>query len=770
MEKSAKFKENLNKNKNIISLKNRESKDNNKLLNFFRKPTSQIYSDYQTISDLFTKKQFKKIVKTIKLKSDKFGKFFLDEWKLLHIRIISLQIILDDKISKYYNTNKINLFGNYINDVNSDINNWIILINELISKNDKIYTGSFIDFIICFILKNCIILAKKYIHFGYIKDAIVSLSLSLRLISQTKMKFSSPDSYFFASEIFLYLSSLMISERNYNTAMNLISLSVKFSFISLELRLCKNIDNNQTLFDLNKYQNEKNMISKILFNLSIAFYQLSVCHENQNNFYNSFLAIQNSNFFGKFTDNNDCNLYQNLIKKIESRLLMRNRLLLFFERNRERIELKENIDNKKFIRKKITYEERKHKKFENLEKYLDKLKIKEIDDDNPDLFYKIGDKMAKPKLIKITKQLKLLNYLMKDEFKDLIHSMKKIEINKLDKETINIISKRIINLKNKEYFKLENKIKPKFNIKKILEERKSNIIIEKDNEDKKNENILDILNHRKKIKNMNNMNKLNTFRSTTALSSSTMINKKDKRLQSSFHSRIEQNKLYNNSNNSISNIHFINSFNKLNDTNISMNISPSAFASIRENSIINNNNKNISNTFRIINRKLHLSNNFKKNNQRNAMVINLKYSTPKYSIDKIFLNKTFRKKYSFLENQFNKEIDFHKILLKSKSINEELIRPKKPNIKEIKDKAKKFVFCNYYNELMNAKEKQIIINKNYLTRKIKVNNNENIGQSNDIYLDTEEIKEKNDKFIKKLKNNIMEINTRKKSKEKAKKF
>ena len=152
------------------------------------------------------------------------------------------------------------------------------------------------------------------------------------------------------------------------------------------------------------------------------------------------------------------------------------------------------------------------------------------------------------------------------------------------------------------------------------------------------------------------------------------------------------------------------------------------------------------------------------------MVINLKYSTPKYSIDKIFLNKTFRKKYSFLENQFNKEIDFHKILLKSKSINEELIKPKKPNIKEIKDKAKKFVFCNYYNELMNAKEKQIIINKNYLTRKIKVNNNENIGQSNDIYLDTEEIKEKNDKFIKKLKNNIMEINTRKKSKEKAKKF
>ena len=188
---------------------------------------------------------------------------------------------------------------------------------------------------------------------------------------------------------------------------------MKFSYISLELRLSININNYQTLFDLNKYKNEKNIILKIFFNLSIAFYQLSICREYKNDSYNAFLAIQSSIFFGKFTNFKDCNLYQSLIKEIKSRLLMRNRILLFFENNTKKPQSNENNDNKINIKKRITYEERKKQKFENLKKYLEKLKIKEIDDDIPDLFYNIGDRQIKPRLIKITKQLKLLNYMIK---------------------------------------------------------------------------------------------------------------------------------------------------------------------------------------------------------------------------------------------------------------------------------------------------------------------------------------------------------------------
>lgn len=786
MDKSKSSKKNIYQNKNKIPLKRLKSDTDIKANINFRKPSPQIYSNYESLYDLYSQKQFKQIVKTIKLKSDQFGKFFLNEWKLLHIRIISLQKILDDKISKYYNTNKIRHFSNYINDINNDINNWIILIKELIAQNDKKYIGSFIEFIICFLLKNCIILSKKYIHFGFIKEAIVTLSLSLVLISQTKKYFTSPDSYYASSEILLYLSSLMIAERNYYTAMNLISLSIKFSYMSFELRLSKNYDNYKTVFNLNKYENEKNIIYKIFFNLSIAFYQLSVCHEHKNNSYNAYLAIQSSDFFAKFTKFNNCNLYKNLITKIESRLLMKNRILLFFEKNLKSIETRENNNKKNLIlRKRITYEERKRQRFDKLEKYLDNLKIKEIDDDIPDLFIKIGDKQIKPKIIKITKQLKLLNCMMKDEFKDLIKSMKKIEINKLDKETINIITKRIINMKNKEHFKLKNKIKQKFIIKKNLEEEKRDIIMENNNtKEEKDEKILFILNNKK---NLNNLNKSNTFKSTTAISSFTTVNKIAQRVHSAFHRSVNKSNLISYHRNNSSKINnFMNSSNKFNSTNIniSMNSFPSGYVSLQENNVSNiitkNKSKNKSSSFIIKNEKFNTSksvnlkskfNNLNKSttnkyNKNNTSIINLKYMTPKYTHDKILLSKAFRRNFSFLENQFNREIDFHKNLLKTKSMQEELIKPKAPNQRELKEKTKTFFYNTFFNELMNAREKQIFFNKTDIRKKNNIKNYENFDSNSSLKLnlsdnnclDTEEINEINVEYINKMTKNIFEIN------------
>ena len=135
--------------------------------------------------------------------------------------MVTLQKILDNKISNYYNSNKIPRFYYYLEGVNKDINNWIILAKELLFEKDKKYFGAFIEFIISFILKSCLILAKKYIHSLYIKDAILALSLGVRMISCNISYFYSPDSYFLAGEIFLFFSSLLIAQNNYKTAINL---------------------------------------------------------------------------------------------------------------------------------------------------------------------------------------------------------------------------------------------------------------------------------------------------------------------------------------------------------------------------------------------------------------------------------------------------------------------------------------------------------------------------------------------------------------------
>ena len=771
----------------LINFENTNNQENDQSK---EKPKKKILTKmdiiYQTFFELYSQHQFKKIVKTMKLKSDIIGKFFLKEWKLLHLRTVTLQKILDNKIAKYYNSNKNPHFSNYIKDVNKDINNWITLTKELNFENNEKYIGVFIEFIISFILKNCLILAKKFIHSGYIKDAITTLSLGVRLINNNILYFYSPDSYFLAGEIFLFFSSLMIAQKNYKTAMNLISLSIKFSYISLELKLSKNTNNYQKLFDLNKYEQEIKNIAKIFLNLSIAFYHLSVCHEKRKDSYNSYFAIKTSNFFAEFACSENLEVYQKLIIKIETRLLMRNRIIIFFDKYVRKEELEDKFNRPKYkIKSMISHEEKQQKKFLKLENYLRKIKIVEVDDDEPDLFNRVGDKQMKPNVLKMTRQMQLLNYLMKDEFKDTVNSMKKIEINKIDKETINKISKRIIHLKNKEHFKLEKNLKKQFSIRKKIEEKTNVTIHEQNDKDDSNEKM-----YRSQIqnKNTNHMNKSNTLKSTTLLSSSTTMNKKAQRVRSAFNKMRQNNIIQEISRKNNSKIlTFRNSSKKISftNTNISMYSTPSRYLSIHENNISNN---YINSKYHIINNKiLYHSNsvsNLKLNSnlidkpttktikKKNVFKLSNKVTTPRYDHDKLFLSKNFRKKYSFLENQFDKEISFHKNLLQTKYIKEDLVKPKAPNLRELNEKAKRFFYSIYYNELMNAQDKQIIFDKKGNRKKSKqktMRRYENSGTksysrlnlSNNMFLDTEEINETNNNYISKMRKKILEINDKK---------
>ena len=775
---------------NCNSLSNLDSNTNDENNKSAEKPKknqiSKIDNLYQSLFELYSQKQFKKIVKTVKLKSDRIGKFFFSEWKLLHLRMFTLQRILDDKMSRYYNSNKIPHFSNYLKEANDDINNWIILTKELLEKGDGKYYKSFIEFIITFVLKKCLILSKKYIHLGFIKDALIVLSLGVRLIYNSITYFYSPDSYFLSAEIFLCYSSFMIAEKNYKTAMNLINLSIKFNFLSLECKLGKNSTNYQTLFDLRNYGNEIKILTKIFFNLSIAFYQLSLCFEEEKESYNAYFTIKTSNFFAQYSNLENISLYQDLIKKIETRLLMRNRIIIFFEKYVKKEDLEEKIIKRKSAFKiMVSHEEKKQKKFQGLTNYLEKVKIVDIDDDEPDLFNRVGDKQIKPSTLKMIKHMQLLNYLMDDEFKDLVSSMQKIEINKLDKETINKISKKIINIKNKEHFKLENKMKKQLSVKRKIEERKNSTIMERDDKEESDEKILKNT-YQNKYSNKNCMNKSNTCKSTTVLSLSVTNNKRKGRVRSAFQ-RVNQKKLIQDINikNSSKLLTYRNNSQKMNFSNFSMYSIPSAYLSHHENNLLSQ--KSTSNNLLIHNRGFTTSNSmylklnsdsvnnpvYRKYKKKNIFKFSNKLTTPKYNHDKLVLAKRFRQKYSFLENQFDKEIDFHKNLLRTKSLKEELIKPKAPNLKELNEKVKKFFYTTYYNELMNAKEKQIIFDKKDVVskkNKLKITKKyqspdfkifKRLNLSNSVFLDTEEVKETNDKYINKMSKSILEIRDKK---------
>ena len=89
----------------------------------------------------------------------------------------------------------------------------------------------------------------------------------------------------------------------------------------------------------------------------------------------------------------------------------------------------------------------KEKRLKNIESYLNKLKIKEIDDDDEDLFNEIGTKRKSKKTINLMKNVFLLNYLSNKEFKPIIKKLDNLHINKFDHNFKKIIQNKISSIK-----------------------------------------------------------------------------------------------------------------------------------------------------------------------------------------------------------------------------------------------------------------------------------------------------------------------------------
>ena len=669
-------------------------------------PSKEIELLFESLLEMYSKKQFKKILNTIVVRADKEEKFNLIEWKLLFLRTQTLLTILEKKNSTYYKSIIIPHFSEYIQKINIDINRWIPFIQELINLNQKKYASSFIEFLIFFILKKCLILSKYNIHLGHIKDAFAICSLGMRLIMRTFKFFKSPDTFELSGEILLSLSSLLIAEQNYQSAKNMLNHSIKFSYMSMELKLFKN-GINYKLFNLKEYKIEYPQLSRLFFNLSVSFYQLGICYEQEDDPYYAFYAMKTSKYFGNILRVPKLELFLDLIKNIENRLLLRSRIFIFFEKfvKKEDLEEKEIIVKKAYNR--LYYlEEEKKRKYDKIQKKIENLKLMEVDDDEPDLFNQVGEKPINERVLKTTKQVHLLGYLMSDNFKNVIHNMKKIEINKLDKDTINKIQKKIISLKNNEREKINKKI---FGLIKKLEViKKLEKLKKKKDESKKEENKSEKPLMKSKYK-----NKSNTIISTSFTTSNT----KKPRIHSAYITHKRNIFACNNPHLSNKTLQTYNQKYKINESLCS---SRSRYISLYENGPANLKNFIISKKNKLLSGKRNNTFSLKERNDRSSRqreiqnVIKLKRinmkTIPRYRYNNFFFNKKFKKKYEFLETQYDKELEFQKKLLKSKFIKEQSGKPESINIKDIQKSVDRFYFSTYENELMNAKEKQIIFN------------------------------------------------------------
>ena len=379
-------------------------------------------------------------------------------------------------------------------DVSRNKNKAYNLTNEKIMNNKLIKNiiPEITEIIITQSLRNIANFSKYCINKGNILDAIGFLSIGQRLIQETFSFVSSPESLHYASYIYISLSSILISTKNFLTAKNYIFLALIMCFIELEQRFIKRTKL-KLIDQFIKIDKESstyiNIINKTFFIISIAFYHLGVCYENDNNINSANSAYIQSRYF----NDHNSDFYQiesnfdMYLDNIIQRAAIREKLVRFLIIEEKRRKMMADVPkmNKNALRKNYNEHDKKNTiKFERLKKIIENLKLSELDDDEPSLLDKIRGGPFSKRVGIPTKNIHILNYMLDTKFNEFLMKHGEIKLNNLSPEMTSKVQRQILSIKREE---LENFYKSTNN--KNNNDIKTSINLDQTNEEDLNGNI-----------------------------------------------------------------------------------------------------------------------------------------------------------------------------------------------------------------------------------------------------------------------------------------
>ena len=641
---------------------------------------------YENAIDTFQKKQYKKTITYINTVENELDKNYF--WKIIILKLNCYQEIIEKKILRDYNKSRLTKASKYFKLFNQGANQFFTDLKINYNTNDYLNKC---ESIISLILRQCYNYSQFCIHQNLLYDTIAFLSLGERLIRNTSEFFISPDSDYYSTCILLFLSSLFIISDNYGTAKKYLIICLKLSYKELELRL--DINNTLSLINLEKYsENEQEKINRIFFNISICFFHLGVCKENEYEFNEAYESYKQAKFFGNLIQNDDIVEFIISIYNMEKREFLRLQLIEFFKKEEKNVK---EVEVKNVKKNKIWFNHDNIKKYKKLEEYIDKLNLRDIDDEDPDLLNKINGKAYSKKVGVPTKTIHVLNYLMDEKFKNVIDKMKKLDINYLSKKTKEIIHKQILRIKNEERVKISKQGKEKENEnQKVIENLKDN---NNNNDIQKNnfENELKIEKEKDIKQTLSESKKtLDEFKIINQIKD----NEKEKEKNNNLNKIIIKNKniydsiknksrhLKNVSKNNLNSNLYVNTgssqiFSTSYESNYDLKPIPSLNKRITSRTTINCSNR--SQTFS------------KLENIKKKSIEKIKY-------DYFTFNKNYKAKKKYLDNQFNRELKFQQKLLKCKSEENEFYKDE--NIydeRKIKSKCEEFFYKTLSEEKKN---------------------------------------------------------------------
>ena len=383
-------------------------------------------------------------------------------WKIYILKIRAILSIIKNKITKYLVNHvekmrikhHINTIKKYLNKIPNEFSNFYE-----INKNREIYKNIELinDLLYCY-LEYILLLTFYNKRLGNAIEYIGYLSFVLRLYKETRLIPKTKNVLNKLEECFLALINAYIVNEDYSTAVEYLNIVMDMCLKDIIFN-ANDISDGVFKFEKDKYKpsdyNEKiyklNDLKRIVANIIFVFLYRSICYENTGDISKAVKCdYQSIWFLNHFYSNSFKYLYylfRNILeKRVEFKYAVEiiQKRIKYYDQNH-------SIKKKEERRKEEQEKEKKSKslfskKFKNLVNKLENLKIPEIDLVDPFEEKKFFKGLNSQIVIGKDKNnflygIRLFNTYLREDFRPMINSMKKIKSFDIDYQTQEKIQK-----------------------------------------------------------------------------------------------------------------------------------------------------------------------------------------------------------------------------------------------------------------------------------------------------------------------------------------
>ena len=440
------FNENDNSQLSNSVSENDSSSDSEKSQELEKERYDKLYSN---LIEHFNKNKFRSVFSELEKNKEEYFK-----WNLKHDLIFThLQIrcafqIIDKKFIDYGESKIIKGISHWFDYIEDIINNFVLLIN-LLPKKDQ---PDQYELLTLYYLSNLYNNALYCMHNKLYLEAIGHLLNCHKVIQSLSREITYPDILHMSEKIYLTLTVLLMSDKNYFSAVNFLQVILSICFKELDIMIYNNKDSYPKKYRLSAISS-----NDIFFNMSTCFYLLGVCFEKLHDLDKSVVSYKQAYWIGKNFLHIEYPTIENFLYLIHHRICSHYKIFQIVNQiDLDNITLDdESGKNKKKSTIFIDDNKSKLEKFNKIEKIVEKLHPTSVDDDEADLFNDVGKKSKTKNILKLIGNVKLYNYLTSNDFKPtLTNEIKNLRLHDVDKDTKRKIQKKIFYIKQEQRLEL----------------------------------------------------------------------------------------------------------------------------------------------------------------------------------------------------------------------------------------------------------------------------------------------------------------------------